>query len=165
MVHERQHQSVNKSARQTRELVRRLGKLTEAQAAMGWGVILLIITLLGAIYLNQSSKVAAIGRHVQELDYNLAEIQRENRQLEREIAEAQSLERLQKEMDRLGFVPSNVFDIEYLVILDYPASITPPTSSTIKDGHSTRPVETVREGLLIVLHDRLDDLMRGESSE
>lgn len=165
MVHERHQKSMKKSARQTREIVRRVGKLTEAQAAMGWGVVLLIVTLLGAIYLNQSSKVAAVGRHVQELEYELNQVQRENDQFEREIAEAQSLERLQKEMGRLGFVPSTANDIEYLVIPDYPELTTPSLSLYAQQEKSTRPVETIRDALQIVMQDRLNDLMRGESGE
>ena len=50
--------------RQARELARRLGLLTEAQAAAGWGVIVVMGALLGAIYLNQASKIATIGRRV-----------------------------------------------------------------------------------------------------
>lgn len=165
MVHEGQQITVNKSARQTRELVRRIGKLSEAQAAMGWGVVLLIITLLGAIYLNQSSKVAAVGRHVQELEYELNQVQRENDQLKREIAEAQSLERLQGDMGRLGFVPSTSLDIEYIVIPDYPELAAPPVSVAVQQEKSTRAVETIGDALQIVLQDRLDDLMRGESGE
>ena len=132
---------------------------------MGWGVVLLIITLLGAIYLNQSSKVAAVGRHVQELEYELNQVQRENDQLKREIAEAQSLERLQGDMGRLGFVPSTSLDIEYIVIPDYPEQAAPPVSVAVQQDKPTRAVETIRDALQIVLQDRLDDLMRGESGE
>jgi cell division protein FtsL len=164
MVHDQQP-AANKSARQTRELVRRLGKLTEAQAAIGWGVILLIITLLGAIYLNQSSKIAAVGRHVQELEFELDEVKRENTQLEREIAEAQSLDRLYGEVGRMGFVPADVSSIEYLVIPNYPSTAAPPVALIDSESRARRPVETMREALQIVLQDRLDDLMRGESGE
>lgn len=165
MVHERQQSTVNKSARQTRELVRRLGKLTEAQAAMGWGVILLIIMLVGAIYLNQSSKVAAVGRHVQQLDYELSQIQRVNAQISREIAEAQSLSRLHEEMNRMGFVPSTAADTEYMVIPDYPEAAASPVLMPIQSEKPVRSVETMRDALGIVVRDYLDDLMRGESGE
>jgi cell division protein FtsL len=165
MVQEGRQQVVNKSARQTRELVRRVGKLTEAQAAMGWGVVLLIITLVGAIYLNQSSEVAAIGRHVQELEYELNQIERENDEIKREIAEAQSLERLQKEMRSMGFVPSTFYEIEYLVIPEYPDSAAPTRAFGAREQKPARPVDTISEALQIVLQDWLDDLMRGESGE
>lgn len=164
MVHDKPP-AANKSARQTRELVRRLGKLTEAQAAIGWGVILLIITLLGVIYLNQSSKIAAIGRNVQELEFQLDEVQRQNAQLEREIAEAQSLDRLYNEVGRMGFVPADVTSIEYLVIPNYPSTAPPPVTLMGTESKVRHPVESMREALQIVVQDRLDDLMRGESGE
>ncbi len=166
MVHEGQQTSVNKSARQTRELVRRVGKLTEAQAAMGWGVVLLIITLVGAIYLNQSSEVAAIGRHAQELEYELNQLQRENDDIKRDIAEAQSLDRLQAQMEQMGFISPSTYEIEYLVIPDYPELAAPVSATTQQDRPTRpRPVESVRDALNIVLQDHLDDLMRGESGE
>ena len=41
-------------SRQARELARRLGVLTEAQAAAGWGVIVVLGALLGACLLYTS---------------------------------------------------------------------------------------------------------------
>jgi hypothetical protein len=94
--------------------------LTEAQAAAGWGVIVVLGALLGAIYLNQASKIATIGRRVQMEQNELDEVKRANAELERQIAEAQSLERLDAEARRLGFVPSTPADIDYVVIPQYP---------------------------------------------
>ncbi len=83
MVQEQFQRSMSRSSRHTRELGRKLSKLTEVQAAIGWGLILLVIALLGVIYLNQSSRIATVGRRVQTLQYDLGEIQRENADLER----------------------------------------------------------------------------------
>jgi cell division protein FtsL len=166
MVHERQHTTtVNKSARQTRELVRRIGKLTEAQAAMSWGIIMLVLALVGMIYLNQTIKVAAVGRHVQELEFELSDVQGMNAQIKRDIAEAQSLSRLHKEMEHLDFVPATAFDTDYLVIPDYPETTAAQVHSAVREEKTSKPVETMQEALHIVLQDRLDDLMRGESGE
>ena len=132
---------------------------------MGWGIMLLIITLVGAIYLNQTSKIAAVGRHVQELDYDLREIQRENAAIERDVAEAQSLDRLYKETQRMGFVAAQAADIEYIVIPDYPVDTLPVSTESARAEKPPRSVDTVREALSIVLQRRLDDLMRGEFGE
>ena len=98
--------------RQARELARRLGLLTEAQAAAGWGVIVVMGALLGAIYLNQASKIATIGRRVQMEQNELDEVKRANAELEQQIAAAQSLERLDTKARQLGFVPSTPADID-----------------------------------------------------
>lgn len=165
MIREHSQQTAGKSARQTRELTRRISKLTEAQAAMSWGVILLIIMFLGAVYLGQSSRTAAIGRNVQYLDYKLEEIQRVNSGIERDIAEAQALERLQQEAARMGFVPAQSTDIEYQVVENYPAASAVTTSAPARETERPQPPGSMQEALLIVLRDYWDNFMRGESGE
>ncbi len=48
-----------------RDTNKRLSWLTEAQAAVGWGIILVLVAILGTVYLNQASKTAVAGRRVQ----------------------------------------------------------------------------------------------------
>lgn len=164
MVQEQLQRSMSRSSRHTRELARRLGKLTEVQAAAGWGLILLVFALLGVIYLNQSSKIAAVGRHVQTLQYELSIIERANAELEREIAQAQSISRIEKEAERMGFVSAQPGDIEYMVVPIYPPIIAPdePESKIIMEAPT---VETMREGLWLVIESGIRDLMEGESLE
>jgi cell division protein FtsL len=165
MAQEQLQRPMTKSSRQTREITRRLKKLTEVQAAVGWCLILLVIALLGVIYLNQSSKIAAVGRHVQELRFEINTIQRQNSEIEREIAEAQSLSRIQKEAERMGFIRAQSIYVEYLVI---------PPFSSMTDGQDTRyvqsqaaapPVETISKALLLTVEAAINDLMEGEASE
>jgi cell division protein FtsB len=156
--------------RRKREQAKRLTWLTEAQAALGWGVILLLVALLGTIYLNQASRIASIGRRVQAKQNELEALKRENASLERQIAEAQSLERLQQEAIRLGFAPAQPEDIEYVLIPNYPAAtrepvaatITPPTETTTT---SWMPPETMSEAIWLALKVSINDLVRGEASE
>lgn len=151
--------------RQTRELARRLGLLTQAQAAAGWGVIIILGALLGAIYLNQTSKIATIGRRVQREQGALDVVKRENAELERQIAEAQRLERLNSEAQRLGFVPATPADIDYIVIPDYPTEIE-------AEGEEESPIaepivlpETMWEAVALAIRDMGIDLTRGEANE
>ena len=165
MIQEQLQRSMTKSSRQTRELTRRLRKLTEVQAAVGWGLILLVIALLGVIYLNQSSRIATVGRRVQTLQYELGILQNDNADIEREIAQAQSLARLQKEAESMGFVRTQPGSVEYLIVPDYPSLTTAVEVQQSQNGTLQSPVETIQEGLWLANDAKFNDLIRGESRE
>lgn len=162
MVQEKVTNQKNPSARKAREHLRRLSWLTEAQAALGWAIILILIAMLGAIYLSQTSRIATVGRRVQFLQEDLNNLKRENATLERQIAEAQSLERLQKEALRLGFFQASPEAIEYLVIENYPAETAPTVEPT---PLPPPPVDTMEEALWLAIRDSITSLMRGQSSK
>ncbi|MEZ4641880.1 MAG: hypothetical protein R3E31_03925 [Chloroflexota bacterium] len=163
MVQETVAQPERKSARRAREDSRRLGSLTEAQAALGWGIILILVALLGVIYLSQTSRIASVGRRVQFLQEELDNLRRDNASLERQIAESQSLEYLQGEAARLGFQQADPDSIEYVIVLDYPVAtpVNPlPTATPI-----AAPPETIRDALWLSMRSSVTNLMRGESRE
>ncbi|MCB8944707.1 MAG: hypothetical protein H6658_13240 [Ardenticatenaceae bacterium] len=155
------------SARHTRELARRLGWLTEAQAALGWGVILVLATLLGVIYLTQASRIAAVGRRVQVLQNDLIDLKRENAELERRIAEAQSLEQLQDEAIRQGFAQAVPEDIEYITVSDYPAATSEPILEVRPEATAVapQPPATISEAIWSSVRSSVGNLIRGESHE
>ncbi len=140
---------------------RKLAWLTEAQAALGWAVLLALAAVLGAIYLHQTSGIARVGRTVQGLQYQLNEVKRENTRLELEIAEAQSLSRLNEESDKLGYRRATPEDIEYLVILDFPPLKDP---SELEDPQPEPvPIDSAIEAVFRALTARIGSLGRGEA--
>lgn len=140
---------------------RKLAWLTEAQAALGWAVLLALAAVLGAIYLHQTSGIARVGRTVQGLQYQLNEVKRENTRLELEIAEAQSLSRLNEESDKLGYRRALPEDIEYLVILDFPPLIDP---LELEDPQPEPvPIDSAIEAIFRALTSRIGSLGRGEA--
>ncbi len=158
------------SGRQKRQLARRLGILTDAQAAMGWFVILALTALVGAIYLNQASDIATTGRRVQILQNELDNLRRENATLERSIAEAQSLERLQQEAVRLGFVRATPEDMEYLVVSQYPAVPTGVslTETSTPEGAAFQalpePAASFGEAVMLALRASVINMVMGQST-
>ena len=154
-------------ARQTREQIKRLNALTEAQAALGWGVILVLAALLGTIYVSQASRIAAVGRRVQILQNELTDLKRQNNDLERDIAAAQALDRLQSEAIRLGFVEADPDDIEYIIVPEYPAELieTDPLAIVPTVTAVPPPAQTVREALWLYLSGRFSDFIKGEARE
>lgn len=155
-------------SRETREQARQLSWLTEAQAAVGWAIVLVLAALLGTIYLRQASQIAAVGRRVQTLQINLENTKRESTEIEQKIAEAQSLERLQAEAIRLGFTQANPDDIEYVIVPDYPVeaerddgeetAVSPPPAP------ETLP-ESMNEAIMLQFRNSIDNLIRGEAGE
>jgi hypothetical protein len=145
--------------------LRRLLKLNEAQAALGWAVILVLVTLVATIYLIQASHIAETGRRVQVLQFELGDYKRQNSVLERQIAEAQSLSRLETAALQLGFVLATPDDIEYIIVTDYPADAEPIVLQPTATPVPIPPIETMEEALWLALQDNITDLRRGASSE
>lgn len=153
-------------ARQTRDQFKKLNKLTEAQAALGWGVVLILATLLGTIYLTQASRTATVGRRVQVLQNELIDLKRENAALEQHIAEAQALDRLQAEALRKGFIPANPDDVTFLIVPDYPVEEGyDPFADVPQVTAVPQPINTIEEALYFYFTGQLNEFMRGEARE
>lgn len=158
------------SMRQKREKAKRLNWLTEAQAALGWGIILVLIAVLGTIYLSQASRIAVTGRRVQMMQNELETLKRDNAEVERTIAASQSLERLQQQAQEMGFVEAQPGDIEYLVIPDYPQATAVPPTLAIDPAATPEPAlapppATIEEALWLAFQGSVGDLIQGEAGE
>ncbi len=70
------------------------------------------LTLVVALYLVLVSRAAACGRSIEQLQDELFRLQRENEQLEVDVARAGSISRLWGRAIELGFVPAEW--VEYL---------------------------------------------------
>jgi hypothetical protein len=116
---------------------KRVPSLFEAQAALGWGVVVVLLTLLAVVYLSHASQTIASGFHMQQLAIELKELQKENTYLEAQIAAGQRVEQLRAQAIQLGFVPAGPEEIEYLPVDNYP-----PTPGQAAVKVSSRPLET-----------------------
>ncbi len=74
------------------------------------------LTLVVALYLVLVSRTAACGRHIEQLQDELFRLQRENEQLEVDVARAGSMSRLWERAIELGFVSAEW--VEYLPTAD-----------------------------------------------
>ncbi len=157
--------TVRQSRRKLRAQWQKIAWLGETQAALGWGVILFLAAVVGALYVSQASRIAATGRAVQLLQRDLENLKRENGALERDIAQAQSLSRLEGEAGRLGFVRPGPNDIEYLIVSDYPAGDWQPPAAATPEPTPAQPVETLGEALWVGFTQNVRHLIRGEASD
>lgn len=78
--------------------------------------LVVALALIAAFYLILVSHTAACGRHIEQLRAELFRLQRENEQLELEIATEGSVSRLWERAIELGFVPAE--QVEFLTIAD-----------------------------------------------
>lgn len=150
-----------------RETNKRLSWLTEAQAAVGWGIILVLVAILGTVYLSQASRTAVAGRRVQIRQNELDEMKRENAALEKQIAEAQSLEDLQAKAQAMGFIQAQPENIEYLVIPDFPmeTAVPPIISATPEAVEMLTPPDTMEEALILAFQTSVSSLIEGSAGE
>lgn len=154
-------EGAHKSRKEKNERKKSAFWLTEAQVALSWGALLTLAALVGAIYLFQTSRIAESGRRVQILQYELDKKKQENIELERDIAEAQSLERLQEDAFELGFTQATPGDVEYLVIPNFP--VAPVIAPTPESAAESEPAENMAEALWLAIQDSVGDLIHGES--
>ncbi|MCP4539062.1 MAG: hypothetical protein GY832_18155 [Chloroflexi bacterium] len=71
------------------------------------------MTLVAAAYLMLVSQTAARGRHIQQLQVELFRLQRENEQLEVEIARESAISHLWERATEMGFTPAE--HVEFLI--------------------------------------------------
>ena len=89
---------------------------------MGWRTALYLfalgvgLTMIAALYLMLVSRTAARGRHIQQLQAEFFHFQRENEQLEVEIAREGAVSLLWDRAVELGFIPAE--RVEFLTLSD-----------------------------------------------
>ncbi|HEC23124.1 MAG TPA: hypothetical protein ENI95_09420 [Chloroflexi bacterium] len=85
--------------------------------------VVVIVLVIGALYLAQASRTAAIGRRLQELEARRQTLEQQNAQLRAEIAALRSVPRLIAEAERMGFHVASQQDVEYLLITEAPPPV------------------------------------------
>ena len=95
------------------------------------GLLLLLLvlgSLVGSFYLNQASKTTAAGLEIGRLTRQRESWRQENANLAKQIAEMESLSRIQTRAQELGFVEPEV--VEYLVVESAPLEHSETEEST-----------------------------------
>ena len=85
----------------------------DSRAVLYLSTLAVTLILVTALYLTLVSRTAAQGRHIEQLQAELFQLQRENEHLEVEIAEESAVSRLMKRAVELGLAPAE--QIEYLI--------------------------------------------------
>lgn len=88
------------------------------RAMLGVLSILVAFSLLGWVYLTQASFVAVTSRRVQELEAEKKRLQEQNLELMVEIAGLESVTRLSRRAQELGFVSASLDETEFLAVAE-----------------------------------------------
>lgn len=80
---------------------------------------LIIVALVAGIYLNVTARAATIGRNIQGLRFDIEELERQNADLESQLAVLTSNREMQKRAEDLGFYSVDSEEILYVVVPGY----------------------------------------------
>jgi cell division protein FtsL len=91
------------------------------------------VGMVAGIYLNVTSRAALAGREIQDLEAAISDTQRNNADLETELAELLSTGNLLARAEEMGFVPASPEDVVFMTIPGYfpPASELVMSSSNV----------------------------------
>jgi cell division protein FtsL len=99
------------------------------------------VGMVAGIYLNVTSKAALAGRETQELEADIADTQRNNADLETELAELLSTENLLARAEEMGFVPASPEEVVFMSIPGYfpPAPVVMSASNVSRHSPALDP--------------------------
>lgn len=80
---------------------------------------LIIVALVAGIYLNVTARTATIGRNIQGLRFDIEELERQNADLESQLATLTSNREMQKRAEDLGFYSVDSEEILYVLVPGY----------------------------------------------
>jgi hypothetical protein len=115
------------------------------------GLLLLVglIALIGLIYLGQNGQATMTGRRAQDLQDQLARIQRENAQLEVDIAQLTLPSRIADRARVVGFRPATITQTVFVVVKNYPVDAKPAAPPMVPaETASSFDVASVWSGIL-----------------
>lgn len=136
---------------------------TQARVTVTWGILLVLLSLIGAVYLKQASEIALIGRNTQLLEEELDRVRQRNAVIEQQIARAQSIDSLYRRAEELGmdFRSPSPIELDYIEIEVAPElpPLPPPAPETVI------PPASIGEALWAALQQSVGRFIQGESNE
>jgi len=119
-------------------------------------LIVIVLALIAALYLDLSARTALAGREIQELQLEITAMQRSNADLETELANLTASSVMQQRALELGYRPVKPGELDYVFVPGYVAP-EPPILLAAMDTtpHSNALPESYSQSLLEWLDDRI----------
>jgi cell division protein FtsB len=114
------------------------------------------VAMIAALYLDVTARAAVAGREIQEMRVQIITVQRENADLETQLADLTSTAMMQKRAEALGYRPVQPGELDYVAVRGF-ALPEPPILLAAEDTAppvQNRPVEYT-ESLLEWFRDRI----------
>jgi hypothetical protein len=116
---------------------------SQTQAVAMLSVTLLAAAVIGGFYLAVASRAATAGRDLQRLEARKTELLQDNDELEAELANLRSINRLAARAVALGFQPATGDQLEYMRVDSYPQNVhlkPPPRAAVAAPAPNTLQV-------------------------
>jgi cell division protein FtsL len=108
-----------------------------------FSLALVMVALIASLYLIVSAQAATRGREIQSMQYDIQEMQRQNADLESQLASLTTAARLEERAKELGLQPAQPDQIVYLEVSGYvpraPANLAPPAEPAVASGPGISP--------------------------
>ena len=106
---------------------------SQTQAVAMLSITLLAAAVIGGFYLAVASRAATAGRDLQRLEARKTELLQDNDELEAQLANLRSINRLAARAVALGFQPATGDQLEYMRVDSYPQNVhlKPPPRATV----------------------------------
>lgn len=106
-------------------IIKRLPWSFDKKAALGFLLILVTLSLVGWLYLGQASIITSSTLEMDQLRHQIQILTQKNSELAFEIAQLESITRVEQRARDMGFAPTSPQNIRYLVTPNYPVVDTP----------------------------------------
>jgi hypothetical protein len=93
----------------------------DKKAALGLLLILVTFSLVGWLYLGQASVITSSTLQIEEIQQEIGLLNQKNAELALEIAQYESINRIEEKARAMGFGPTDPANIRYLPVGQYPA--------------------------------------------
>lgn len=93
-------------------------------------LVVVVLAMVAALYLNVTSRTAIAGREIQDLTDAIAASQQVSSDLQTQLAGLTSAESMEKRAREMGFRPVEPAELEYLVVPGYVARVAIDLSSS-----------------------------------
>ena len=117
---------------------------SQLQTAAAALLVLVAVTAIGGMSLASASRWATAGRAVQNLEARKIELQIQNGELQKQLAQLRSMGRLEARAMELGFAPATNTQVEYLVVTGYPGKGARPATELAGAAPGASPRFEVR---------------------